>query len=106
MSVVIDKEWFINRLAELRNQRGISARDMSLSLGQSAGYINNIENGVNLPSMTTFFYICEFLEITPETFFDLNNKNPGKLGKLTGIAKALSDGQLDLLIAMATEMER
>lgn len=35
------------RFAQLREQKGVSAREMSLSLGFSAGYINNIENGVN-----------------------------------------------------------
>ena len=42
---------FIQRLVDLRLKKGVSARDMSLSLGQSAGYINNIENGVNYPSI-------------------------------------------------------
>ena len=54
----MDKNDFAKRLADLRTVKGVSARDMSLSLGQSAGYINNIENGVNLPSMAVFFYIC------------------------------------------------
>ena len=49
---------------------------MSLSLGQNAGYINNIESGNNLPSMTVFFYICEYLEITPKEFFDYDNESP------------------------------
>ena len=52
------KEQFSARLTKLRMAKGVSARDMSLSIGQSAGYINNIENGVNLPSMSVFFYIC------------------------------------------------
>ena len=42
----MEKEDFIKRLTELRINKGVSARDMSLSIGQSAGYINNIENGV------------------------------------------------------------
>ena len=46
----MEKEDFAKRLTELRINKGVSARDMSLSIGQSAGYINNIENGVNLPS--------------------------------------------------------
>ena len=29
------------RLAKLRTQKGVSARDMSLSLGQANNYINN-----------------------------------------------------------------
>lgn len=65
----MDQEKFVKRLIELRLNKGVSARDMSLSLGQSAGYINNIENGINYPSMSLFFYICEYFGITPEQFF-------------------------------------
>ena len=39
------------RLAKLRTQKGVSARDMSLSLGQANNYINNIENKKSLPDM-------------------------------------------------------
>ena len=69
---------FALRLAQLREKKGVSARDMSLSIGQSAGYINNIENGVNFPSMTVFFYICEYLGVTPMEFFDTETNNPTK----------------------------
>ena len=62
------EEQFPVRLAKLRTAKGVSARDMSLSIGQSAGYINHIENGKALPSMAGFFYICEFLDITPQEF--------------------------------------
>ena len=67
---------FAERLSELRTAKKVSARDMSLSLGQSAGYINNIENKNNLPSMTSFFYICEYLGVTAKEFFDYEVKNP------------------------------
>ena len=60
------EEIFPSRLAELRNQKAISARDMSLSIGQNPGYINNIETGKALPSMASFFFICDFLGITPQ----------------------------------------
>lgn len=63
------EEKFAERLVELRIAKGVSARDMSLSIGQSAGYINNIENKKNLPSMAAFFYICDYLEISPQEFF-------------------------------------
>lgn len=61
---------FSIRLSKLRLKKGVSARDMSLSIGQNAGYINNIESGKSLPSMTSFFYICEYLNVTPSEFFD------------------------------------
>ena len=61
--LLMEQSDFIKRLVELRVSKGVSARDMSLSMGQSPGYINNIENGVNFPSMTVFFYICEYFGI-------------------------------------------
>jgi transcriptional regulator with XRE-family HTH domain len=60
---------FSKRLCELRLEKGVSAREMSLSLGQSASYINRIENGKMLPSMGGFFKICDYLSITPDFFF-------------------------------------
>ena len=51
--------WVPERIAQLRLQKGVSARDMSLSLGQSESYINKIENRRTLPSMAGFLYICE-----------------------------------------------
>ena len=83
------------RLAQLRNKKGVSARDMSLSIGQNHAYINNIESGKALPSMNTFFYICEYLNITPAQFFDLNSKNPEKLQSLIKDLKKLDDKQLE-----------
>ena len=41
---------------------------MSLSIGQNTGYINSIESGKNFPTMKNFFYICEYLHITPKEF--------------------------------------
>ena len=83
------------RLAQLRNKKGVSARDMSLSIGQNHAYINNIESGKALPSMAIFFYICEYLNITPAEFFDLDSKNPEKLQSLIEDLKKLDDKQLN-----------
>lgn len=102
----MEKEDFIKRLTELRINKGVSARDMSLSIGQSAGYINNIENGVNLPSMMTFFYICEYLEVEPKDFFATKSTNPTKANELFEIAKSLSNEQLDNLISLAKGLQK
>lgn len=97
---------FIKRLTELRMNKGTSARDMSLSIGQSAGYINNIENGINYPSMTVFFYICDYLGVTPKEFFDTETLNPTKANELLEAAKGLSSEKLDHLIAIAKGLQR
>ncbi len=92
---------FSQRLSVLRLNKDVSARDMSFSIGQSASYINNIETGVSFPSMTAFFYICEYLGITPKEFFDVESSNPAKENELLQAAKGLSNEQLDHLIAIA-----
>ncbi len=99
------EEAFSKRLAQLRIQKGVSARDMSLSVGQSASYINNIENGRNLPSMMSFFYICEYLGVTPKEFFEDDIKNPNQLYKLVDDIKNLNDEQLALLQGIIAQMK-
>lgn len=83
------EELFYRRLAELRMEKGVSARDMSLSLGQSAGYINGLENKNGFPSMQVFFYICEYLGVTPSEFFDEGNSSPLECRELMEDLKAL-----------------
>ena len=88
------EEIFPSRLAELRNQKAVSARDMSLSIGQNPGYINNIETGKALPSMASFFFICDFLGITPQEFFDIDKKDPEEIRAITDNLKKLDKKQL------------
>jgi len=98
------EEQFKNRLAELRNKKGVSARDMSLSIGQNQCYINNIENGKALPSMSAFFFICDYLGISPAEFFDLDNSNPGQLKHIIEKMKKLDDEQLNGISAILNGM--
>ena len=97
----MEKAEFVRRLTELRMNKSVSAREMSLSLGQSTGYINNIENGVNLPSMSLFFSICEYFEISPAQFFDTDAADPSMLAELVAAAKGLNREQLEHLTALA-----
>ena len=94
------------RLARLREKKGVSAREMSLSIGQNPGYINNIETGKSKPSLEGIFFICEYLGITPSEFFDLDSSNPSKANELFEIAKRLSSEQLDNLIALAKGLQK
>ena len=105
---MLEKSEFGMRLAQLRVGRDekISARDMSLSIGQSEGYISNIENGHNYPSMDAFFTICEYLKITPIEFFDTESKEPKRTNRLLEAAKGLNSEQLDHLIAIAKGLKR
>ena len=89
----MDEKDFSLRLAQLREKKGVSARDMSLSIGQNPGYINNIESGKSMPSLSGIFYICEYLGITPSEFFDIDSKNPTRLNDVIKDLKRLNDKQ-------------
>ena len=101
----MDKQDFIKRLIALRMNKGVSARDMSLSLGQSPSYITNIENGINLPSMTVFFYICEYFGITPQEFFETESVNPKRLQELIQAEKHLTTEQIDIILALIKQFK-
>ena len=92
------------RLAKLRTQKGVSARDMSLSLGQANNYINNIENKKSLPSMHSFLYICEYLGVTPQEFFDEGNPDPQALKEFIAEAKKLDSRSLSYILVIMKEL--
>lgn len=98
------EDFFPERLAKLRNAKNISARDMSLSIGQNENYINQIENKKTLPSMQGFFYICEFLDVSPKEFFDEENIYPESLNNLIKNAKNLNKKCLIHLIGLTEEL--
>lgn len=99
-----DLEWFSHRLTQLRLAKGVSARDMSLSLGQSESYINKIENRRTLPSMTGFFYICEYLNVTPEEFFDRDAASPQKSKELLRAIERLTPQQSEHILAVVKDL--
>jgi hypothetical protein len=54
--------------------------------------------------MQVFFYICEYLEVTPNGFFDMDTPNPVRLNDAIAELNNLSDSQLSAIINVAKEM--
>ena len=77
-----------------------TAREMSLAIGQHKGYITQIENRQNLPSIQGLLYICEYFNITPEEFF-ADSTNPIKSKEIYADLKDLSSDQLDTILKIA-----
>lgn len=102
---MFNEELFVKRLIELRLAKNVSARDMSLSIGQSQNYINGIENGRNFPSMQVFFYICDYFGISPMEFFETETKDPEKLKSILPKLKRLSTEKLALIENMIDNMK-
>ena len=97
-------EWFYKRLTQLRMQRGVSARDMSLSLGQSESYINKIENKRTLPSFTGFLYICEYFGLTPYEFFNPEDMSPVKTKELLQALEKLTPTQTEHILQIVRDL--
>ena len=97
-------EFFPKRLESLRLQKNVSARDMSLSLGQSESYINKIENRRTLPSMAGFFYICEYFGISPQEFFATDISTPQKAKELYKEISSLSPSQAEHVLQIIRDI--
>ena len=100
----MDETFIAQRIARLRTQMNVSARDMSLSIGQAHNYISNIENGKSFPSVQGLFYICEYLKISPKDFFDDGNTNPALLNEVIEQLKPLNNRALELILALICEL--
>lgn len=102
----MDDKFFYQRLTKLRMQKNVSAREMSLSLGMSPGYINTLESQKALPSMSLFFYICEYLGVTPSQFFDGENNCPQEVCSIVEVLKELTPEQVAHLEYIARQMKK
>ncbi|HIT86241.1 MAG TPA: helix-turn-helix transcriptional regulator [Candidatus Coprocola pullicola] len=100
------EDLFYKRLSELRNQIPVSAREMSLAIGQNENYINLIENGRTFPSMSGFFYICEYLKIHPKDFFNDNIKNPKLYGEIEEHLQKLTSKQMEYLLPLLSDITK
>ena len=97
---------FSNRLSQLRMKKGVSAREMSISLGQNPGYINSIESGKALPTMSNFFYICDYLDISPMEFFNFDISNPKETDSLYKAINQLTDSQFKNIKEIVNELNK
>lgn len=92
---------FRARLTALRIKKDISESKMSRELSQSKGYLQQISSGKSLPSLKSFFSICDYFDLTPQEFFDMESEDPLRIKELSDCAKELSKEDIDFLISTA-----
>ena len=100
----MDEMFVRQRIAFLRTNKNISARELSLRLGQSEGYINAIENGKSNPSVQMLGYICEELGVTMSDFYDKGNKYPDLVEAIIKEAKRLDKDSLESVLNVMKSM--
>lgn len=89
------------RVASLRIEKGVSAREMSLSLGMAENYINNVENERAVPSMEMFACICDYLLVSYSDFFNEKKTSPVLQNKLLDATTGLQNTQIETLVEIA-----
>ncbi|MCI5935701.1 MAG: helix-turn-helix domain-containing protein [Lachnospiraceae bacterium] len=95
-----------NRITQLRLNKGLSEYQLSYDLGHSRGYINNITSGKSLPSMSEFFTICDYFNITPIEFFDSRHANPELLSKAIEELHSLDDDDMLLILTLIKRIKK
>ena len=56
--------------------------------------------------MSVFFFICEYLGITPSEFFEMDSNNPSKVDAIVKDLKRLNDIQLDTIATLVKDLAR
>lgn len=92
------------RITQLRLKKGVSEYQMSYDLGHSRGYIYNISSGKALPPLKEFFSICDYLEITPQQFFDDSAQNPELVQKALEGMKQLDESDMLMLLGFINRL--
>ena len=92
------QQFVSKRITKIREQKDISARDLSMSLGYGPAYINHIENEGAMPSLKGLFYICEFFKISFKDFFDDGNIESALLLELINECRTLDEASQQHLL--------
>ena len=100
----MDEKFIRDRITELRIKKGVSEYKMSYDLGKSRGYIYNISSGKSLPPMKEFLSICDYLEVTPQQFFDSYTKHPELVQKALLSMKDLNESDMLLLLSFINRL--
>ena len=91
------EEYVAERITQLRMQKNVSERKMSLGLGYSGGYIHSITSQRNVPSLESLETICGYFEISLSDFFNPEYHNQKDVNRLNGKLEELSDSDLHLV---------
>ena len=92
--------WISKRIEDLREIKGVSAREMSRRIIREENYIRRIETGKMKPSLPVLHDICQYLGISLKDFFEDESENPMELNEIIRLLKTLKRRELDCIKTM------
>lgn len=103
--MMTDEQFIRDRISQLREEKQISERKMSLDLGHSTSYIRSITSGRALPSMTEFLYICDYLGVSPMEFFNTEYKTTSAQQKAIDYIHTMPDDDIKFVIEIIERLK-
>ncbi len=92
------------RITQLRLRRDMSERELSLAIGKSGGYIQNVCSGVINPSLVPLLEIICYFDLTPEEFFNPGIHNSDLWNQTKTSLTKLSDDDLKAILSIIQRM--
>ena len=102
----MDADFIARRLTELRIQKGVSEYQMSLDMGHSRSYIQNITSGHSKPSLVEFLYMCEYLEVSPSAFFDEEIDHPILVQQILEGVRQMGEDELKAVLGIVRQFNQ
>lgn len=99
-------KFMIDRIQQLRSQKGVSSYIMSYEMGRGKNYMKSIEGKKSKPSWPMFFAICEYLEVTPSEFFDTENPSPKDTHDFITVFQGLSEENRQMVLNLAQKLQK
>ena len=97
------KEHIQKKIIFLLNSNNTSMRRLSIQLGLSDSYLNQVLNNNMMPSLHTINNICQFYDLSLSEFFDAKEEYPVEYYRVTKELKNLSASRLQALYVLLHE---
>ena len=99
------EEIILNRITQIRLQKGVSEKQLSRDIGRSASYLSAMNQNKSMPSLHSIIAICDYFHITLSEFFDFeSNKYPVDISEITEKIKQLNITQIKILSELIDSM--
>ena len=99
----MDEKFIRDRITELRLQKDVPERKMSVDLGHSTSYI---AAGRALPSMPEFLYICDYLGVTPMEFFNESERTTQLQQRAMQYIRQLDEDEARLIVDLLERIKK
>ena len=104
---MVDKKFIADKIKAFRKKAGLTQTELAQKIGIGEKQISKIENYTNLPSLTTFFKIIDYLKIDISEFqintIPLVNKNRLELEKFI---YSSTEDELEFLVGVVKNLKK